>query len=257
MIYKPLTNNLKKFIASLKTKQSREENRLFIAEGEKLCAELLESSYHTELIVVRSGAKPETEEIAARYEAKGVPVYIARKQQFDQLCDTKSPQGIIAVVSMLEQEVYINEPFIALDGVADPGNLGTIVRTADWFGFKSIILGGSSVDKFNPKTVRSTMGSLFRCKIIQTDDLPGFLTEKYKGFEIYGATLEAGKMINEIKPPKKFGLVFGNEASGISDEVKQVLTSEFKIPGFGKAESLNVAISVGVALYHFSVEMMG
>lgn len=251
---KPISANLKKMVASLRIKKKREENRLFTAEGEKLCRELIESSFKTELVVIRSSPIDDILALAGEFYKLNVPVYMARKKQFDGLCDTKTPQGILAVVNMEERGDTINEPFIALDGVSDPGNLGTIIRTADWFSIKHIILGENCADRFNPKVVRSTMGSMFRCRVSFKKDLASFVKEAATngGFEIYGATLETDHQIEDFKPAGKFGLVFGSEAHGISDPVKNELTKEFKIPGRGKAESLNVAVSVGISLFHFS-----
>ena len=250
--FRTLTNNLKKFVSSLKLKKNREESHLFIAEGINLCKELLNSNYKTEFIIVRSGFSKETEFILNQYIAKGIDVYISRKQQFDQLCETKTPQDILAVVRMAETKEKNEGPFIALDGINDPGNLGTIIRTADWFGFYNIILGNSSVDKFNSKTIRASMGSFFRTNIITAKNLSEYLKSNYHNYDIYGASLDASIKMESIKLKKKFGLVFGNESNGISESTKKILTKEFIIGGFGKAESLNVAVSIGIALYYFS-----
>lgn len=249
--FKPITNNLRKVIISLKDKKSREQEKMFIIEGEKLCRELLLSDVLCELVVIRSTSKEETLELAEEFENRGVAVYVSRSAQFDNLCDTKSPQDIIAIAKIQETNLILNESYIALDGVNDPGNLGTIIRTADWFGFKNIILGNNSVDRFNPKTVRSTMGSLFRLNIINAENLADFI-ENNSGIKTYGASLQGRKLLSEIRPPEKCGLIFGSEAWGISKEVIKVINEPFKIEGFGSAESLNVAVSVGVTLYHFS-----
>jgi len=252
----PISQNLKKFIKSLQSKKEREETGLFVAEGEKICSELLSSDYNAELILLKGNANYEAMQIAEKFYSRKIPVYIARKQQFEQLCETKSPQDILAVVKAIPNGLHLkdgvhSQNFIALDGIADPGNLGTIIRTADWFGFKHIILGGNSVDRFNGKSVRSSMGSLFRCSITNTVDLKCYLLENYKNFDFYGATLSAKIKIEEIKPIKKFGLIFGNESQGISKDLLSILTNEFLISGKGNAESLNVAVSVGVGCYYF------
>ena len=247
----PISNNLRKLVSSLQRKKEREENNLFVAEGEKLCEELLLSSYNTEFIVVRSGAGDQAIRLAEKYDRAGISVYIARKQQFDQLCDTKSPQDIIAVVKISNDSSSKGRSFIALEDIADPGNLGTIIRTADWFGFKDIVLGGDCVDRFNSKTVRATMGSLFRCNFTIVEDLAEYLNN-LNGFEIYGAVLNADKDIQKCAPGSKFGIVFGSESKGLSSKVIKTLTHKFIIPGIGGAESLNVAVSVGISCYHFS-----
>jgi TrmH family RNA methyltransferase len=249
---KPITQNLKKFVKSLQYRKEREESSMFVAEGNKLCEELLSSSYSAEFVVVRSGAAGKTESLALKFHNKGIPVYLARRQQFDQITDAKSPQEILAVVNDMSKNPDYSKPFIALDGVNDPGNLGTIIRTADWFGFHNLIIGRKSVDRFNPKAIRSTMGSLFRCTITQTDDLAGFIREHYHDFELYGASLQSDRSISKIIVSGKFGIVLGSEAHGISQEIQSILTDSFIIPGGGGAESLNVAVSWGIIAYHFS-----
>jgi TrmH family RNA methyltransferase len=250
-IYKPLTNNLKKIISGLKDKKNREEENLFVVEGEKLCEELLSSSYICELVVLRSTSKEHIFKLADKFEANGIAVYIARSAQFENLCDTKTPQDIIAVVRIQQKELIIDGSYIALDGISDPGNLGTIIRTADWFGFKNIVLGNNSVDRFNPKTVRSTMGSLFRLNILSIDNLADFLRQN-NAYTSYGASLKGSIFMDSIKVPEKFGLVFGNEANGLSKEVENEINILYKIKGYGKAESLNVGVSVGISAYYFS-----
>lgn len=248
----PIGQRLRKFIKSLHHKQARDENGLFVAEGEKLVEELLNSTYQAEFIVVRESSSSSIIELADKFNEKGIPVYIAPKHQFDQLCDTKTPQGILAVVNSREQKVLSNESFVALDGVSDPGNLGTIIRSADWFGIKQVIIGNSGVDGLNPKTVRSTMGSIFRINVLYVDNLAEFLKKNFPKVKIFGADVNSENTISSIKPSKQFGIVFGNETNGISAEVKSILTNTFKIPGNGSAESLNVSVSVGIALYHFT-----
>ena len=249
---KPISQNLKKFVKSLQSRKERESSSMFTAEGSKLCMELLSSNYSAEFVVIRSGAGESALAIATAFHEKRIPVYIARSKQFDQITDAKSPQDILAVVNVLARDIDYSKPFIALDGVNDPGNLGTIVRTADWFGFHHIIVSGKSVDRFNPKVVRSSMGSLFRCVVTQTEDLKEFIKKNYQGFEVFGASLEATSNMEDVKPGRRFGIVLGSEAHGISDEVRTILTSEFIIKGIGGAESLNVAISFGITAYHFS-----
>jgi len=248
----PISQNLRKFVKSLQSRKERQENNMFVVEGEKLCKELLDSDFKIEFIAMRGNSAESAVDIARKFNAKGISIYTVRSKQFDQISNTKSPQDIMAVVRVKEHEADLTAPFIALDGVNDPGNLGTIIRTADWFGFRHIILGGKSVDKYNAKTVRASMGSLFRVNVTQTDNLAEFLKENYTDFEIYGATLQAATKMEELKPPGKFGIVLGSEAHGISSDVLDVLSNEFLIAGGGNAESLNVAVSLGVAAYYFS-----
>ena len=248
----PITQRLKKLIKSLHQKQFRDQNGLFIAEGENLAFELVKSDYVAELIVIKDSPSSDVIEVVNKYADKGVPVYTAPKHQFDQICDTKSPQSILIVINIREHTLDPTVPFVALDGIADPGNVGTIIRTADWFGFKQVILGRDCADCFNPKTVRATMGSIFRMNVVTETDLAEIFTSEYKKFNIYGASVHAEKAITSFKPKKNFGLVFGNESGGISADVEKQLTQQFKIDGSDSAESLNVAVAAGISLYHFS-----
>ncbi len=247
-----ISQNLKKFVKSLQLRKERQASNMFVVEGEKLCEELLSSDLNVEFIVLRGGAAAQALGIATKYHERNITVYAARSKQFDIMCNTKSPQDILAVVRSKEQEADYSIPFIALDGVNDPGNLGTIIRTADWFGFRHIILGGKSVDKYNAKTVRASMGSLFRVQVTVVDNLADFLSKYFSDFEIYTATLQARKKMEELKPTGKFGIIFGSEAHGISPAVLSLASSDFLIEGKGDAESLNVAVSLGVAAYYFS-----
>lgn len=246
-----VTQKLKKLIRSLLQKSFRDQNGLFIAEGEKLVTELSQSDFTTELIVIRDSPSPEVLNLAEFYSEQGLPVYTAQKHLFDQLTDTKTPQSILAVVTTQTLEPDYTKPFIALDGVSDPGNVGTIIRTASWFGFDQIILGRDCADCFNPKTVRSTMGAIFKTSIHYAPDLDTYLQENYKGFDILGATLQSDNPLKSAKVKKNFGLVFGSESRGISKEVEDVLKGLYKIEGDGSAESLNVAIAAGISMYHF------
>lgn len=248
-----LTNNLKKLASSLRNKKARDENNLFIVEGASMCAELLTSPMQTEFVIIRSNPDDKIAWLAAEFEIRNIPVYIARRKQFDQLVTTESPQGIFAVAKITETIKKDFGNFIVLEGISDPGNLGTIIRTADWFGFRTIFTGGSSVDKYNPKVVRSTMGSIFRCDIIYQEDLVSFLNENFQGCELYAATLTAKIKLEDCNPTGQFGIILGNEAHGISKELLKIVTTEYLIPGAGTAESLNVAVAAGISMYHFSL----
>jgi TrmH family RNA methyltransferase len=249
----PISQRLKKLIRSLHQRQHRDQNFLFIAEGEKLCQELLRSEFIPELIVTRDSSSQSIIELTDQFHEKGVPIYSAPKHQFDQMTNAKSPQSIFAVVNKKESDMDFDKPFIALDGLQDPGNVGTIIRTAEWFGIKQVIVGGGSADYYGPKAVRSSMGSIFFSKLKYVDDLAGYLKENFGGIKKYGACLGSENQLISFKPEnKEFGLVFGSESKGISDEVNAVLDDEFEIKGLGQTVSLNVSIAVGITLYYFT-----
>jgi TrmH family RNA methyltransferase len=142
---------------------------------------------------------------------------------------------------------FISKKQILLDGISDPGNMGTILRTADWFGFDEIICSEDTVELYNPKVVQSTMGSLFRVKVIYTD-LPKYIESiAEKGFAIAGADLD-GVNAFEYQFPEKTALVIGSESHGIRPNVESLLTQKVHIPGSGNAESLNAGIAAGILL---------
>ncbi|MDQ1265158.1 MAG: methyltransferase, TrmH family [Bacteroidota bacterium] len=249
----PVSQRLSKQIRSLKRKPFREENRLYIAEGEKLCEELLSSAHNAEMIIVKDFNDDNVRILAERFASLNLPIYSAAGKQFALFCDSVTPQSILAVVQMKEQNFMPDKPFIALDGVSDPGNAGTIVRTAEWFGINQIIFGADSADIFNPKTVRSTMGAIFKCNLLYEENLADFIKTCFPKHELFGASLVTANKLEEIKPKNsRFGLVFGNESAGISCDMKELLKKEFKITGLGRSESLNVAVAAGIALYHFA-----
>ncbi len=248
----PISQRLNKLIRSLRQKKFRDQNNMFLAEGEKLCLELLNSDFDPELIVIRSNPTSDLVEICENFSAKAVPIYTAPKLQFDQMSTSKTPEGILAVVHKQEREIDFEQPFLALDGISNPGNIGTIIRTAEWFGINHIFLGKDCADKYNPKVVRASMGSIFRSTIVHIDDLKTFIKNNYASFEIYGATLHAESELSKIKPKRKYGIIFGSESHGISQELEPIINKKFTIEGAGKNDSLNVAIAVGIVLYKFS-----
>ncbi len=247
-----ITQKLRKLIRSLNQKQNRDQNHLFIAEGRKLCSEVFDSEFTAELLVVRDSPSMEVMEIVDKYAEIGTPVYNAPKHQFDQMSTMKSPEGIVAVVGKKNIDILPNKTTLILDGINDPGNLGTIIRTAEWFGFKQVALGNDSSDHFNPKAVRSSMGAVFKISIQYFDDLEQAVKDYFPKMDIYGASLSASKLLVDFKPKGEYCLVFGNESHGISKEIQSLLKDSFKIEGIGQTESLNVSVAAGISLNHFS-----
>ncbi len=248
----PISQRLKKLVKSLHQKAFRDQNGLFLAEGDKLSQELIKSDFHVELIVIKESPTAEVLEIVDHFGDSGIPVYSAPKHQFDQLTDTKTPQTIVCIVNIKVRELIPDLPFIALDGISDPGNLGTIIRTADWFGYKQVILGRDCADMYNPKTVRATMGSIFRVNVIYAPELPEYIGVNFKGYKLFAADVNSINPIDKIKVPAKYGIVFGSESHGISESVKKMADKDFKITGMGSAESLNVAVSAGICMHSFT-----
>lgn len=252
--FKPLTNNLKKFIASLKDSDKRRETGLFVAEGIRVCKELLDGDYPIEFLVISSKSDNEVYELANKFGRKGINIFIARPQQFEQICQTKSPQGILAVLRSSNEKIQFEFPIVVLDGISDPGNLGTIIRTIDWFGAGIVVCSEDSVDRFNSKVIRGSMGSFFRIKVQQVASIESFLKNECRNLPIYGATLTAKNELSKITFPKEVVLIFGNEARGIRPNLISLLTKEFKIEGKGVAESLNLGVAVAITLYGYFLQ---
>ena len=228
-------------------------------EGFHLVEECLKSDYTLEYIIIRSdldlGKYPE---ILSRIAKAKTIVEPLPAKSFNKLTDTESSQGIIGIVLKPEEKLK-SEPgniVIALDKLSDPGNLGTIIRTAYWFNVKTILLSADSADPFNPKVVRSSQGGIFHTNIIEDADLENKLTEyKNLGYNVYLFTLEANTTLSQITKSdksdksKKSVVVFGSEAHGISKELLKLNFERVKIEGDSDCESLNAAIACGIALY--------
>lgn len=228
-----LTNNEIKLINSLSRKKERQSQGLFIVEGNKNIDEVLKSSFTVNRIF---GADD--------YFSNHPKYSQVSSKQLERISQFKSSSEALALVEIPKHlEIDYSCPSILLEDINDPGNLGTIIRTADWFGIKQIICSPHSVDCFNPKVVSATKGSLFRTSIIYTD-LFNFI-EKSKLPS--AATSLNGKNLDRTIDLKNHHLVFGNESHGISEDLEKKCDSSIRIPSFNsEAESLNLAISVGV-----------
>ena len=180
-------------------------------------------------------------------------IYVNSKV-FNSLTDVVAPQGIMAVIEKPNKDIkikYDQDIILALDGIQDPGNLGTILRTADSVNLKQIIVTKNTADSYNPKVVRSTMGAILRIKIIETDDLAKTLKEAKKNkFKIVATSLDTNNSIYDIDYNKKV-IVIGNEANGVSKEIQELADNRVKIPMLGKTESLNASVATGIMLYEY------
>jgi TrmH family RNA methyltransferase len=173
----------------------------------------------------------------------------------DRVQTTESFPGAMAVVALQPvalESVLNNGPVIVLDNIKDPGNLGTIIRTADWFGIKNIVLSDSCVDAHNPKVVRSTVGSLFHVTIHETSDILSVVKQFSKNGYAINALALGGKDVALMKQNSKSVYVFGSESHGVRPELLAMASGIYTIPGKGRAESLNVAVAVGLVLQGIS-----
>lgn len=234
-----------KFFASLKTRKARLESGLFLAEGRKIVEEGLRSGCPCEAVFVREGFYGRHEDTDALLSTAHAVVLPER--DFLKLADTEHPQGLIAAFGyggLLSTEP--SERFVpALFDIADPRNMGTIVRSADWFGFPELIVGETCVDPFNAKAVRSSMGSVFRTRFVQCEDLAASLRALKARYRIVVADLD-GRDYREFKEAADSVFVFSNEARGPSDAILALADELATVPGSGGAESLSVAVAASV-----------
>ena len=223
-----------KYIKKLKDKKFRDETKEYLVEGIKLVKEAIEENVTIKMIVVCEDCDNDGSiEQSLLYEiAKYNCIYVTKKL-FQSITDVVNPQGILAVVEKGDNSDnidYSEDIILALDGVQDPGNLGTILRTADSAALKQIILTGDCADPYNPKVVRSTMGAIFRMNIITTQNLQKTLQNvKRHKFEIMATSLEESKSIYEVDYRKKV-IVIGNESKGVSREIQNMADVKVKIP---------------------------
>lgn len=246
-----LSKNLIKMIRSLEVKKFRKETNLFVAEGEKLVHELIESDIECYKII-------STDKYVSTLKNKKIPeLIIVSDEELKKISFLKSPQGIVGLFKQKSNNPDRNNPqrklCLALDDVQDPGNLGTIIRIADWFGIEDIYCSIGTVDVYNPKTVQATMGAIARVNIYYVE-LPEFLSSLEKSTPIYGTFLN-GKNIYEHPLSCNGVIVMGNEGKGISQECEKVIGEHILIPNYpaGRAtsESLNVSTATAIVCSEF------
>ena len=228
---------------SLKDKKGREEQQAFLVEGVRMVREALSSSFTVKALLLR-------EDFDTSFSVPdGIPSYLLPDHVFRSVCDTKTPQGVAAVLELRTQPVSGNR-LLALDGVQDPGNVGTIIRTADAAGFDGVLLSPDCADLFSPKVLRSTMGSVFRLGFSFPPSMPEALEKlKSEGFSILSSQLDGDPFYDRKDVSSSFVLIIGNEGNGISDPVKAVATHRLRLPMRGGAESLNAAVAAGIMMY--------
>ena len=248
-------NSLIKHIKKLKEKKYRQQYGEYVVEGLKLIKEAInENAKISKIIICESEDNTEMIENHLRYEIARFDCVLVPHNIFKTLSDVETPQGIMAIIekSHASKKIDFNTYIIvALDDVQDPGNLGTILRTIDSIGLKQVLVSKNTVDCYNSKVIRSTMGAIFRVNVIECDDLCNTLTlTKNNGFKIMVTSLKAKKSIYDVKYQKKV-IVVGNEANGVSESVIKLADEKLIIPMRGKTESLNVAVATGVILYEY------
>lgn len=240
-----LSKNTIQFVRLLQQKKFREKFGCFIVEGPKLVDELLASHFDVKSVYATS------DWIKSKLNTRdnGTEVFEVSQNELERMSHFKTPNQVLAVAEIPKQQFHINQLtgnwFLALDGINDPGNLGTIIRTADWYGIRNIVCSPDTVEYVNPKVVQSTMGSIFRVDIYYTD-LNHFLQNLKPDFPLYGTFMDGNNVYNE-----SFGeegmLVLGSESHGISTKVENIVKTRLHIPSNqSQAESLNVSVAAAI-----------
>lgn len=245
-----LSKNKIKLIRSLEQKKRRREEGLFVAEGPKVVGDLVEAGYKAKLLVC-------TNQYFSKHHLAAEEVVEVSNDELRKVSFLQHPQDVLGVFEIPNTSVLPSpDPqslCIALDGVQDPGNLGTIIRIADWFGISQIYSSTDTADAFNPKTVQATMGSIARVSITYTD-LRQFFDTLPAGIPVYGTLLD-GKNIYEEELTEGGIIVMGNEGNGISEEIRQRVNRRLLIPNYPQgrktADSLNVAIATAITCNEF------
>jgi len=251
-----LTNADRKIYRSLSVKKFRDEHRLFLVEGKRSVQEAISSDFEIKLILATAAflKDPDGRSIIAGAKKRKAKTEEMSEREFSALADTVHAQGIAAIVETKRASfpgiLARDRPgalLVALDAVADPGNVGTIIRTCDWFGVDGIILGEGCADLYNPKVVRGTMGSVFHLPVAEGVNLEKSLPlARDAGYRVLATDAASHDQLPADQ--RKSILVFGNEAHGISKVVRALCDRSIAIPRYGRAESLNVSIACGVLL---------
>ena len=234
-------------IRSLQDKRNRDEEGLFVAEGAKLVEEIASSALTIRRIYT------------TRTDLKGANVEVVDSKTMERLSGLKSASDTLAVVEQPRYRLNLNtltkSLVLALDGVQNPGNLGTIIRLADWFGVEDILCSKECADCFNPKVIQATMGAILRVRIHYVENLPQLLSKAHEeGMPIYGTLLDGDNIYGTTLTPTGI-IVMGNEGRGLSQECRKVVTHRLLIPAYPAerptSESLNVAMATGITLSEF------
>lgn len=248
-------NEIIKNIKKLKEKKYRDQENKFLVEGIKMVQEAIaENAKISKIVICEDCINDGTLKQDLLYEiAKKDCIYVSEKV-FQTITDVETPQGILAVIERENSEdgiSYDEDVIVVLDGIQDPGNLGTILRTLDSVNLKQIILSEKTVDAYSPKVVRSTMGAIYRVNIIKSKNIVETLKKiKKHKYELIATSLQTQESIYDLEYKNK-AIIIGNEANGVSQEVLDITNRKVKIPMLGKTESLNAAVATGVILYEY------
>ena len=237
-------------LRELQKAKYRRESGLFLAESAKMVREAIALNLCRTLIV-DGRRRQEHEGLMADAQAAGCEVLLVTEAIMQAISEQKTPQGICCTVQIPQEPQRLSgRLLVAMDGVQDPGNVGTILRTADAAGLDGAILSEQCADVFGPKTLRATMGSVFRVPVTVTDDLPGYLRGlRTQGYSVLSSQLDGEPFYQRGALPGRVCVIIGNEGQGITRRTLDSCTHRFRLPMHGGAESLNAAIAAAIMMY--------
>ncbi|WP_226656621.1 TrmH family RNA methyltransferase [Pseudalkalibacillus hwajinpoensis] len=244
MIIESAKNQKVKDWKKLQTRKGREKANSYLIEG----PHLVEEAAKFEAPIIEVIATEGTDLSAYPFKERPV-VYTVTEKVMQELTDTETPQGIMAICKMAESPFPSKGKFLLLDAIQDPGNLGTMIRTADSAGYDGILLGHGTVDAYNSKVLRSTQGSIYHLPVKKADLVKEVQKFKELNMPIYATEVSGGTPYHDVKGRSQFAVILGNEANGVSEELQNLADEKVYIPIYGKAESLNVAVAAGILMY--------
>jgi|ERR1035437_42421 TrmH family RNA methyltransferase len=250
-----ISKNKLKYYSALMKKKDRDIHKKFIAEGLKTIKEGLNSSYSCEAVLMTLEYEALNKEFPRKYN---VPLEIVNEEDFNMLTDTVTPQGLVAVFNYppaKDVNKIKSRLIVCLENISDPGNVGTIIRNCDWFGVTEIVLSKNCADAFSPKTIRSSMGSIFHVNIYDETELSTFVEEyKKKGYRSLCADTE-GEDLYTFEAEGRDIVILASEAHGPSVDILRLSDHRITIPKYGQGESLNVASASAVILSRLAIKL--
>ncbi|HAQ05999.1 MAG TPA: RNA methyltransferase [Bacillus bacterium] len=229
----------------LQTRKERDKSGTFLVEGFHLVEEALKREEVVEEIILS-----EKTEMPPGWDYGSIPLTVVTEDISKMLAETETTQGIFAICRQSENAHVSGRTYLLIDSVQDPGNLGTMIRTADAAGMDAVIVGKGSVDIYNPKVLRSAQGSHFHLPVLNGNLAEWIDKLGAENIPVYGTALENGVSYTEASQQESFALLVGNEGSGVNKELLNQTTKNLYIPIYGKSESLNVAVAAGILLYY-------
>jgi len=262
-IIKSKDNSKIKYIRSLNTKKSRENDSAFVVEGIKFVGESINENADIKFVLISEGSslKNEVSDLIQILKEKEIEFFLCEDNIFNSVAETINAQGVLSVVSKAfydKSKVLNDYKFIVMcDRIQDPGNLGTIIRTADAFGPAAVIMNKGCVDVYNPKVVRATAGAMFRVPFILGDTSEEIIDAvKTAGFKIISTVVSSEYSFEDINESEKICVVIGNEGQGISREIIDESDMNITIKMNGRAESLNASIAAGICIYEIRKKLL-